>query len=90
MRIKLGRPMLLRQIASFSDCTLFFSEEDSCQKAIGYLATDTRELMPGDLFVALRSEDNDGHFYWRKPIVSVRLRQSLKKDTEIMHRLYAF
>ena len=46
MRIKLGRPMLLRQIASFSDCTLFFSEEDSCQKAIGYLVTDTRELMP--------------------------------------------
>lgn len=63
MRIKLGRPMLLRQIASFSDCTLFFSEEDSCQKAIGYLATDTRELMPGDLFVALRSENNDGHLY---------------------------
>lgn len=63
MRIKLGRPMLLRQIAAFSDCTLFFSDEDSCQTAISYLSTDTRELMSGDLFVALQTEKDDGHAY---------------------------
>lgn len=55
--------MLLRQIAGFSHCTLFFSAEDACQKAIGYLTTDTREILPGDLYVALRTERNDGHFY---------------------------
>lgn len=63
MRIKLGRPMLLRQIATLGECTLYFSGEDACQTAIGYLTTDTRELLPGDLFVALQTEKDDGHAY---------------------------
>lgn len=63
MRIKLGRPMLLKQIAALGECTLFFSGEDACQTAICYLTTDTRELLPGDLFVALQTEKDDGHAY---------------------------
>ncbi len=63
MRIKLGRPMLLKQIATLGECTLYFSGEDACQTAIGYLTTDTREILPGDLFVALATEKDDGHAY---------------------------
>ena len=63
MRIKLGRPMLLRQIAGFSDCNLFVSEDASCQTAVSYLTTDTREVMPGDIFVALITEKDNGHNY---------------------------
>ena len=63
MRIKLGRPLLLKQIAQDAECTLLFSDEDPCLSAVDHLTTDTREILPGDLFVALKTEKDDGNRY---------------------------
>lgn len=68
MRIKLGRPLLLKQIAQEAECTLLFSEEDPCLTAVDYLSTDTREILPGDLFVALKTEKDDGNRYLAQAI----------------------
>lgn len=63
MRIKLGRPMRLSVIARYAACTLFYADDRDCQVAIGYVTTDSREVMPGDLFVAIRTAKDDGHLY---------------------------
>lgn len=63
MRIKLGRPMRLAVIAQYAACTLFYADDGDCQVAINYVTTDSREVMPGDLFIALRTASDDGHLY---------------------------
>lgn len=63
MRIKLGHPMRLAVIAQYAACTLFYADDRDCQMAIDYVTTDSREVMSGDLFIAIRSAKDDGHLY---------------------------
>ncbi len=63
MRIKLGYPLLTRHVAELSHSFLLMSEDADCLQAITHLTTDSREVMPGDLFVALVTDRDDGHRY---------------------------
>ena len=63
MRIKLGRPLLIRQISEYLGCRMRNSGESGCLFAVSHLTTDSREVLPGDLFVALKTEKDDGHRY---------------------------
>ncbi len=65
MRIKLGYPLLTRHVAEMSHSLLLMSENADCLQAITHLTTDSREVMPGDLFVALVTDKDDGHRYLR-------------------------
>ena len=58
MRIKLGIPLELSEVVEATRGRL----NEKCHKSkIKFLSTDTRELEPGDLFVALRGERYDGN-----------------------------
>ncbi|MBE6629374.1 MAG: UDP-N-acetylmuramoyl-tripeptide--D-alanyl-D-alanine ligase [Ruminococcaceae bacterium] len=62
MRIEL--PFELRDptaLASLFECTL--QKAGDAPIEIGGISTDTRELLAGDLFLALRGERTDGHAY---------------------------
>ncbi len=63
MRIKLGYPLLIKQAADFADACLVMAENADYLQAITHLTTDSREVMPGDLFVALVTDKDDGNKY---------------------------
>lgn len=63
MRIKLGRPLLIRQISEYLGCRMRNGGENGCLFAVSHLTTDSREVLPGDLFIALKTEKDDGHRY---------------------------
>ncbi len=63
MRIKLGSPLLLRTVADMCGALLVMSENNNCFQAITHLATDSRDVLPGDMFVALKTNKDDGHHY---------------------------
>ncbi len=63
MRIKFGRPLLIRHIAAMCDGVAILSKNANCLQALTHLTTDSREILPGDLFVALSTEKDDGHRY---------------------------
>ena len=63
MRIKLDIPLTLSEIAAAMHT--FFPVID---KTIEYICTDTRELVAGDLFFALKGENNDGEDYVREAL----------------------
>ena len=52
MRIKLGMPLSLSEIARATDGTLNVKDE-----IISHISTDTRELFKNDLFVAVNGAD---------------------------------
>ena len=59
MRIKLGIPMPLSKIAKASGGELISSNN----AMINYVTTDSRELYPDDLFIALVGKRYDGENY---------------------------
>ena len=56
MRIKLDLPLDLSEIKEAVGCYA----SNTSNARIEYITTDTRELMPGDLFIALKGELFDG------------------------------
>ncbi len=63
MRIKLGYPLLIKHVAEMTESLLVMGAGSDCLQAITHITTDSREVLPGDLFVALRTEKDDGHRY---------------------------
>lgn len=82
MRIKLGVPMSLFEIAKGANGRLI-TEKNVTIKAI---TTDTRELRPGDLFIALKGSKYDGENYTAdaKKMGSYTLSSDLK-NADILH-----
>ena len=60
MRIKLAYPLRLGEIAK---ATGGFVSPKFANKSISYIATDSREIFKGDLFIALKGENHDGENY---------------------------
>ena len=60
MRIKLAYPMTLGEFASATKSTL---NSPHSNEVIYYISTDSREIFPGDLFVALKGEKYDGEAF---------------------------
>lgn len=58
MRIKLGAPLYLTEIYEALD--LRYREDN---RRINYISTDTRELYPGDLFIAIKGDKFNGNDY---------------------------
>ncbi len=63
MRFKLGLPLLVRNVAKLCNGVLMMCEDADCLQAITHISTDSRDVLPGDLFVALQTEKDDGHKY---------------------------
>lgn len=59
MRIKLGRPMSLAEIADASGGSL----GGNPQTQVAYLCTDSREALPGDLFFPFKGNNYDGEIF---------------------------
>jgi UDP-N-acetylmuramoyl-tripeptide--D-alanyl-D-alanine ligase len=51
----------VRELSKILDSTFFGEEDLSENLRISQMATDSRSLEPGDVFVALRGENFDGH-----------------------------
>ena len=64
MRIKTGRPL------SFSEYTAppHSALAEGLPRRIDAISTSSREILPGDAFLALRGEKSDGHLYFEDAI----------------------
>ena len=60
MRIKLLKPMILSEIAAATGATL---KARNKYVTVSYLTTDSREILPGDLFVCIKGEKYDGEYF---------------------------
>ena len=60
MRIKLAFPLRLGEIAKATDG---YVAQKFANKTVSYIATDSREIFKGDLFIALKGENTDGENY---------------------------
>ena len=58
MRIQLDHPYSIEEIAKITG-----GRTEGRAQSATHLTTDSREVMPGDLFVALRGEHADGNLY---------------------------
>lgn len=56
MRIKLGTPLLLKEIARAIGGKLL----SFCNPTIEYVSTDSREVLPGDFYIPIKGEKFDG------------------------------
>ncbi len=81
MRIKLGYKMTLSEISSVLNSTC------PCEKSIGYITTDSREVKSGDLFVALRGENYNGEDYVEEAIAkgAIALCTRKRKGAIVVH-----
>ncbi len=68
MRIKLGYPLLVRHVADMCNALLIMADGSDCLQAVTHLVTDSREVMPGDMFVALKTQKDDGHRYIQEAV----------------------
>ena len=59
MRIELATPFSAKEIAETVGARIPAAEE----RLISAVTTDSRLVLPGDLFVALKGERSDGHYY---------------------------
>ncbi len=60
MRIKLAFPLSLGEIAKATDG---YVSPSYASRVVCYIATDSREVFKGDLFIALKGENDDGEKY---------------------------
>ena len=80
MRIKLSIPFLLSDIAKAMGAVFYKGDE---KILIEYITTDTRELRPCDLFIALRGERFNGESFLKTASACGAYTVSTKSESDI-------